>query len=636
LDWIVMKTLEKDRGRRYETANSLARDVERYLKDEPVEACPPSVSYRLRKFVNRNRGRVIVAGVLAGMLFLVVGLVLYGTWWAERQSAERRHEQELTAARNNDAFKATLDQIEAALRSARLAEAATMMGQADKQLNEQTPTDLRGRHERLRLDERTVRELEDIFEERWVVSPSGVRINNEEAKQRYPSLFQNYGMDVGNESAAAIAGKIRQAVITEALSSAITEWFFVDPKHSGLRAILDLLDPERSHSALRAAIANEDNKRIQQLSATIDGSRLSPSFAVGLVNITPFGGLPEHHRILKAAWDAHPESFPLALTISTQLCGLGGEHSLEGAGWSRTAISLRPHSALAHYYLALALCDTVQPRDPAKAVEELRRAIQYAPRFTRAYERLAMVLYFHQNLDNGVEALSVARKAIGLDSQSVFGHLVLYATLDKKKEPVEAIRLLRRLCELQKNEGLRLLSRTYAFELLDNMFARVFINRSVESLMAGDISENRPFEAYRIAVENIFEIKSITITGFTEDPPNDTFFSAVRAAALAGTGQGIDAPPQAGRVAIRKQALDWLTDGLATWKAFADGDPSKHGEVANKRMTHWLGDPDLAGVREDQWLDKLPADERDEWRKLWSEVRSLRDRTAVGKTPAKP
>src|SRR6201987_6440017 len=53
LDWIVMKALEKDRGRRYETANGFARDVERYLADEPVEACPPSTGYRLRKFARK-------------------------------------------------------------------------------------------------------------------------------------------------------------------------------------------------------------------------------------------------------------------------------------------------------------------------------------------------------------------------------------------------------------------------------------------------------------------------------------------------------------------------------------------------------------------------------------------------------
>jgi serine/threonine protein kinase len=57
LDWIVMKCLEKDRGRRYETAVGLAKDVQRYLADEPVEACPPSLDYRLRKFVSRHRGR---------------------------------------------------------------------------------------------------------------------------------------------------------------------------------------------------------------------------------------------------------------------------------------------------------------------------------------------------------------------------------------------------------------------------------------------------------------------------------------------------------------------------------------------------------------------------------------------------
>ena len=56
LDWIVMKALDKDRNRRYETANSFALDVGRYLANEPVEACPPSVGYRVRKFARRNKG----------------------------------------------------------------------------------------------------------------------------------------------------------------------------------------------------------------------------------------------------------------------------------------------------------------------------------------------------------------------------------------------------------------------------------------------------------------------------------------------------------------------------------------------------------------------------------------------------
>ena len=55
LDWIVMKALEKDRNRRYETASAFAADVQRYLGDEPVLACPPSAWYRFRKFARRNK-----------------------------------------------------------------------------------------------------------------------------------------------------------------------------------------------------------------------------------------------------------------------------------------------------------------------------------------------------------------------------------------------------------------------------------------------------------------------------------------------------------------------------------------------------------------------------------------------------
>jgi WD40 repeat protein len=74
LDWIVMKCLEKDRGRRYETANGLARDLERYLNDEPVQACPPSAGYRFRKLVRRHKAAVLATAAVAALL--VVGVVV--------------------------------------------------------------------------------------------------------------------------------------------------------------------------------------------------------------------------------------------------------------------------------------------------------------------------------------------------------------------------------------------------------------------------------------------------------------------------------------------------------------------------------------------------------------------------------
>jgi serine/threonine protein kinase/tetratricopeptide (TPR) repeat protein len=68
LDWIVMKCLEKDRNRRYETASAFADDLQRYLNDQPVEACPPSATYRLKKFIRRNKTGVLAGSAIAGML----------------------------------------------------------------------------------------------------------------------------------------------------------------------------------------------------------------------------------------------------------------------------------------------------------------------------------------------------------------------------------------------------------------------------------------------------------------------------------------------------------------------------------------------------------------------------------------
>jgi non-specific serine/threonine protein kinase/serine/threonine-protein kinase len=73
MDWIVMKCLEKDRNRRYESAGNLARDIERYLHDEPVQACPPSASYRFKKFIRRNK---VAAAFIALLLISVAGLTI--------------------------------------------------------------------------------------------------------------------------------------------------------------------------------------------------------------------------------------------------------------------------------------------------------------------------------------------------------------------------------------------------------------------------------------------------------------------------------------------------------------------------------------------------------------------------------
>src|SRR5262249_9217395 len=85
LDWIVMKALEKDRSRRYETANGLTRDIEKHLHDEPVTARPPKAIYRFRKFARRNRAGLMAAAAAV----LVVVLAGGGYVWVQHQRGQR-------------------------------------------------------------------------------------------------------------------------------------------------------------------------------------------------------------------------------------------------------------------------------------------------------------------------------------------------------------------------------------------------------------------------------------------------------------------------------------------------------------------------------------------------------------------
>jgi WD40 repeat protein/serine/threonine protein kinase len=92
LDWIVMKCLEKDRTRRYDTANGLAMDIQRHLANEPVVARPPSNLYRFQKLARRNK--IVFAGIVAVAAALVVGAML-STWQAIRAMRAEREQNRL-------------------------------------------------------------------------------------------------------------------------------------------------------------------------------------------------------------------------------------------------------------------------------------------------------------------------------------------------------------------------------------------------------------------------------------------------------------------------------------------------------------------------------------------------------------
>jgi WD40 repeat protein/serine/threonine protein kinase len=98
LDWIVMKCLEKDRSRRYETANGLARDIQRHLNQEPVTASPPSAAYRFRKLVRRNKLMFAAGGTVVAALVLGLGLSAW-LFLREKQARQRADAAEETQSK---------------------------------------------------------------------------------------------------------------------------------------------------------------------------------------------------------------------------------------------------------------------------------------------------------------------------------------------------------------------------------------------------------------------------------------------------------------------------------------------------------------------------------------------------------
>ncbi len=98
LDWIVLKAMSKDRTRRYETADALAEDISRYLRDEPVMAGPPSAMYRLRKLARRNRAKLALTAAIAFGVVMASGALAFALVASNRQQKAELEQSEASSS----------------------------------------------------------------------------------------------------------------------------------------------------------------------------------------------------------------------------------------------------------------------------------------------------------------------------------------------------------------------------------------------------------------------------------------------------------------------------------------------------------------------------------------------------------
>jgi tetratricopeptide (TPR) repeat protein len=444
LDWIVMKALEKDRNRRYETANGFAQDVQRYLADEPVQACPPSAWYRFRKFARRNRGRLTVAMTLLA----VVGVTAASIGWAAR-------ERETRLARITGQVETILDEAARLEREQKWPEAGAAVERAETVIAGGEVGDaIQQRLADARRDLAFVAELDRIRQERAATVEG--KFNDAGAVNQYADAFRGYGLNVevlaAEEAVARLEGKPALAV---AIAAALDDWV-EGQRNLGAResswkplvAVARALDHDPLRDRLRAVwgqpLTPELRVDMQRLAESIDVKAQRPGTLCVLARTLKRAQLADAAlRILRSGQQAHWADFWLNFELAYQL---NARRDYAGAlRYYSAAVSLRSDSAAAHNNLGVALHKHGR-RD--EAVTEYRRAMALDPKNAIAHVNVGNALS-EQGKDK--EAIACYRKAIAIDAKYAYAHARLGDSLRGQGKLDEAIICYHKAIELEPN-----------------------------------------------------------------------------------------------------------------------------------------------------------------------------------------
>jgi tetratricopeptide (TPR) repeat protein len=386
LDWIVMKALEKDRGRRYETATALARDVERYLHDEPVEACPPSAVYRFRKFARRQKTGLMIATVLTLALLVVLGGVAGSIGWAVRDRASRQAAIEVEV---NLALKeATRLQTQR-----KYAEALSAALRAEALLSGGSSQELQKRASDLRKDLQMVLRLESIpLEGSRSTSEGGFDFAKED--EAYAEAFRQFGVDARVLGAQEIADRTSATTIRLELASELDNWAFTrwmlrpegDEIARKLVAAARLADPDELRNRIRDAQETRDANALSDL-LTTEGDAALQWPTSRLLFAALFQLDPEHFQseqlmtLTRRLYRHRPDEFWNNFMLASLHASKSPPQWEDAARFYTAALSLQPENAATQNDFAWLLVNWPRPGVDhfEEAIDLAKKAVKTTP-----------------------------------------------------------------------------------------------------------------------------------------------------------------------------------------------------------------------------------------------------------------
>jgi eukaryotic-like serine/threonine-protein kinase len=427
LDWIVMKTLEKDRNRRYETANGFAMDVQRYLADEQVQACPPSAMYRFRKFARRNKRALATAALLGAMLLVLAGSL---GWMASDRAARR--------ARTAVEVQQFLKRADSLYEDNKLPEAVAEVQKAHGLLEAGGGDEgLRRQVRQWGTDLDTAVKLDEIRLE-WY--------DHRDDDRKYADFaraFREYGIDVealATEEAAArvAASRIKVDLVLTLGSWAESLRSDARPENSARRqrllAISRAADPDPWRVRYETAYEAKDVRTLRELADGADLARFRTRILAYLgTSLEAAGDAEAAVAFLRKAQRQHSGDFSINFNLAFCLGKLKPSPKDEIIGFCRVVTALRPQSPGARRLLGNALAKNNRFDE---AIAEYREAIRVKPNDAIAHDALGLAL---SNMGLHDEAIAEYREAIRLKPDYALAHGYLGFALRKKGLVDEAI-----------------------------------------------------------------------------------------------------------------------------------------------------------------------------------------------------